>query len=81
MHTYYLTSTSEIKINAFCNASVNYAQQCHKFTDIEPGIARSRDQCTPIDTQKCGNPEQPVGNLQGMMCCKRRIEWALENYR
>jgi adenine phosphoribosyltransferase len=32
-----------------------------------------------IDTSACGNPEQPVGKFSGMLCCKERIKWLLEN--
>jgi non-canonical (house-cleaning) NTP pyrophosphatase len=30
------------------------------------------------DTSACGNPEQPVGATESLICCKRRIEWLLK---
>ena len=36
--------------------------------------------CKPKDSitvDGCGNPEQPVGHLETLICCKRRIEHAL----
>ena len=32
-----------------------------------------------VDTSECGNPEQPVGKFAGMLCCKERIKWLLDN--
>jgi adenine phosphoribosyltransferase len=36
---------------------------------------------TCVSTSQCGNPEQPVGIENGLICCKRRIEWYFENFQ
>lgn len=59
-----LTSTSEIKKKALECVLNKYDQEVNEII------------C--VDTSECGNPEQPVG-LGGLICCKRRIEWVLQN--
>lgn len=60
---FHLTSTSAIKLEAL-----------RKFLGDD---ADSSFEIIGHDTSGCGNPEQPVGHLNTLICCKRRIEWLM----